>query len=147
MSEVYFRKMTEKDLEKVFALENEIFTDPWSMNAFKSDLGNEMAFPLVAEFEQSVIGYASLYIVADEVQIGNFAIAPGFRKRGVARKMMDEISRIAAERKCCSILLEVRESNRPAQSLYESCGFVPAGKRRDYYNRPRESAVLMVKEL
>ena len=147
MSEIDFRRMEANDLEKVCALENAIFTDPWSTNAFKTDLENEMAFPLVAEFEQSVVAYANLYIVVDEMQIGNFAVAPGFRHRGVARKLMDEILRIAADRGCCSIYLEVRESNKPAQSLYSSCGFVPAGTRKNYYHSPRESAILMVKEL
>lgn len=147
MSEISFRRMEGKDLEKICALENAIFTDPWSMNAFKTDLENDMTFPFVAEFEQSVVAYASLYIVADEMQIGNFAVAPGFRHRGVARKLMDEILRIAEARGCCSIFLEVRESNRPAQLLYASCGFVPAGTRKNYYHSPRESAILMVKEL
>lgn len=139
--------MIDNDLEKVCALENDIFSDPWSMRAFRTDLENEMAFPLVGEFEQSIIAYASLYIVADEVQIGNFAVAPGFRKRGVARLLMNEIFRIAGDRGCSSIFLEVRESNRPARLLYQSCGFVPAGTRKNYYSRPRESAVLMVREL
>lgn len=139
--------MTQDDLKEVCALENEIFTDPWSMNAFKSDLENEMAFPLVAELERSIVAYASVYIVTDEMQIGNFAVAPGYRKRGVARRLMDKILGIAEDKDCCSIFLEVRESNKPAQSLYESCGFVSAGTRKNYYSLPRESAVLMVKEL
>jgi ribosomal-protein-alanine N-acetyltransferase len=147
MSEISFRRMTRDDLEKVCALENDIFSDPWSMNAFKSDLENKLAFPLVGELELSIVAYASIYIVAHEMQIGNFAVAPGYRKRGVARKLMDEILGIAGDRGCCSIFLEVRESNKPAQSLYESCGFISAGTRKNYYSRPRESAVLMVKEL
>lgn len=147
MSAITIRRMAEKDLERVTAIEQEIFSDPWSLNAFKTDLNNDMAWPLVVEFEDSVIGYTSLYIVAGEVQIGNFAVAAGYRKRGVAKKMMSEIIKIAGDHTCNSIFLEVRESNRQAQALYESFGFKFSGRRNNYYANPRESAVLMAKEL
>jgi len=147
MSAITIRRMAEKDLERVSAIEQEIFSDPWSFNAFKTDLNNDMACPLVVEFENAVIGYASLYIVVGEVQIGNFAVAPGYRQRGVAKKMMFEIIKIAGDHKCNSIFLEVRESNRPAQVLYESFGFKRSRRKIDYYANPRESAVLMVKDL
>lgn len=147
MSSITIRRMGEKDLEKVSAIEQEIFSDPWSFNAFKTDLNNEMAFPLVVEFEDSVIGYTNLYMVAGELQIGNFAVAPGYRHRGVAKKIMSEILKIAGDYCCNSIFLEVRESNKPAQILYESFGFKQSGRRNNYYVNPRETAMLMVKEL
>ncbi len=147
MSSITIRRMAEEDLEKVSAIEQEIFSDPWSFNAFKTDLNNEMAFPLVVEFEDSVIGYTNLYMVAGEIQIGNFAVAPGYRHRGVAKKMMSEILKIAGNHNCNSIFLEVRESNEPALILYESFGFKQSGRRNNYYVNPRETAILMVKEL
>ncbi|MEE9552874.1 MAG: ribosomal protein S18-alanine N-acetyltransferase [candidate division Zixibacteria bacterium] len=147
MSKITFRRMTENDLEKVSEIERDIFSDPWSYNAFKTDLNNDMAFPLVAEFENLVIGYTNLYIVAGEVQIGNFAVAQGYRKRGVGKKLMDQILSIANERKCDSIFLEVRDSNEPAKALYGSFGFQQVGLRRDYYTNPRESAVIMAREV
>jgi ribosomal-protein-alanine N-acetyltransferase len=139
--------MAESDLEVVSAIEKEVFQDPWSINAFKTDLRNKMAWPMVAEFEKKVVGYSSIYIVAGEIQIGNFAVSPGFRNRGVARKMMDVIFDKANENKCHSIFLEVRESNKPAIDLYESYGFAATGKRKDYYSNPRENAIIMVREL
>ena len=147
MTKITLRKMIDKDLEKVSLIEKEIFADPWSYNAFKTDLENEMAYPIVAEFDDTVIGYSNLYIVAGEVQIGNFAVAPGHRKKGVGKKIMNEILKIAGERKCNVIFLEVRESNEPARALYTSFGFKPAGMRRDYYSNPRESAIIMAREL
>jgi len=147
MSKIVFRRMVEKDLEKVAEIERQIFSDPWSYNAFKTDLANDMAFPVIAELENLVIGYANLYIVAGEVQVGNFAIAPGYRNRGIGKKLMNEILRIAAEGKCDSIFLEVRESNEPAKALYTSFGFKSTGLRRNYYSNPRESAIIMVREV
>ena len=141
------RRMAEKDLERVSAIEQEIFSDPWSFNAFMTDVKNDMAWPLVVEFEGSIIGYTNLYMVASEIQIGNLAVTPGFRQRGVAKKIMSEILKIAGDHRCNSISLEVRDSNKPAQVLYESFGFKCSGRRSNYYANPRESAVLMVKEL
>lgn len=147
MPNISIRRMAEGDLDVVCAIEKEVFQDPWSLNAFKTDLYNSMAWPMVAEFENKVVGYSNIYIVAGEVQIGNFAVAPGFRNRGVGKKMMNQIFQKAGESNCHSIFLEVRESNRPAVELYRSFGFVPAGKRKDYYSHPRENAIIMVKDL
>jgi ribosomal-protein-alanine N-acetyltransferase len=139
--------MADTDLDIVSSIEKEVFTDPWSRNAFKTDLDNKMAWPMVAEFEKKVVGYSSIYIVAGEVQIGNFAVAPGFRNRGVAKKMINEIFEKAGESDCSTIFLEVRESNTAAMELYKSYGFVTSGKRKDYYTNPNENAIIMVKEL
>lgn len=147
MPKIILRKMLEKDLERVAAIEREIFSDPWSINAFKSDLKNEMAHPLVVELDDTVIGYSSIYIVAGEIQIGNFAVASGYRMRGIGRKLMNEIMTIAADNNCDTIFLEVRESNEPAKALYSSFGFKTAGIRKNYYSNPRESALIMVREL
>lgn len=147
LSNITIRRMAEPDLEVVTGIEKEVFSDPWSMSAFKTDLGNELALPLVAEFENKIVGYSNIYIVAGEVQIGNFAVAPGFRKRGVGRKLMNEIFEKAKEKECHSIFLEVRESNTAALELYKSYGFASTGKRKGYYANPREDALLMVKDL
>lgn len=147
MPDVTFRKMKEKDLIEIVAIEKETFSDPWNYDAFKSDLNNEMSWPIVAVLDEAIIGYSVLYIVVGELQIGNFAVAPLFRRQGVGRKMMNETIRIARERSCDCIYLEVRESNGPAQALYDSFGFMTMGRRVGYYHHPRENAVLMVKEL
>ncbi len=147
MPNITIRRMAEGDLDVVSAIEKEVFQDPWTMSAFKTDLNNNMAWPIVAEFENKIVGYSNIYIVAGEVQIGNFAVAPGFRKRGVGKRMMNEIFEKANENKCRTVFLEVRESNLPAMELYKSYGFNSAGKRKDYYSNPRENAIIMVKEL
>jgi ribosomal-protein-alanine N-acetyltransferase len=147
MADVFFRKMRETDLVDVITIEKETFPDPWNYDAFKSDLANEMSWPIVGLLNELIVGYSVLYIVAGELQIGNFAVAQSRRRQGIGRKMMDEIIRIAQERHCDSIYLEVRESNRPAQELYASFGFVNVGRRIGYYRKPRENAILMAKEL
>lgn len=146
MPEIIVRKMVETDLETVVRIEKETFTDPWSYSAFKSDLGNEMAWPIAAICDNVLAGYSCIYIAAGELQIGNFAVAEAFRGRGIAKALMNEIIKLAQHNKCDAMFLEVRESNIPAQSLYKSFGFKQAGRRLGYYNNPRENAILMVKE-
>jgi ribosomal-protein-alanine N-acetyltransferase len=147
MTEVTFRKMRETDLVDVITIEKETFPDPWNYDAFKSDLTNELCWPIAALSDGMVVGYSVLYIVAGELQIGNFAISPSHRRKGIGKKMMDEIIKIAHERHCDSIYLEVRESNKAAQDLYASFGFVTVGRRVGYYRHPRENAILMAREL
>jgi [ribosomal protein S18]-alanine N-acetyltransferase len=147
MTDTAFRKMKESDLEKVVAMEKEIFSDPWDFNFFDSDLKNEHSWLIVAEQDGEIVGYGVLYIVADELQIGNFGVGESFRRQGIGKKMMAEIIKIAAERSCDSIYLEVRESNKAAQALYFSFGFEAVGRRIGYYRNPRENAILMAKEL
>lgn len=146
-AEILIRKMAEADLKQVETLEKQIFSDPWSYNSFKTDLQNEMALPLVAVDGDTVVGYACNYIVADEAQVGNFAVAREYRQCGVAKLLMDEIIKIAKNKKCTEIYLEVRESNLPARALYASYGFKSVGRRDGYYRNPRENAIIMAKEL
>ncbi|OGC90391.1 MAG: ribosomal-protein-alanine N-acetyltransferase [candidate division Zixibacteria bacterium RBG_16_53_22] len=147
MPDVVIRKMAERDLMEIVALEKEIFADPWSYEAFRTDIQNPMAFPLAAVIGESIAGYSCLYIVAGEMQIGNFAVAPDHRGRGIAKLLMNRILEIAKERECDLIFLEVRESNQPARSLYESYEFKVVGRRVGYYRNPYENAILMTREL
>ena len=147
MPEVLIRKMVHRDLDEVVAIENKVFTDPWTYNAFKTDLYNDMAYPMVAVFDEEVIGYACVYVVAGEVQISNIAVETEFRKRGVAKMLMNEILKITEDQNCSSVFLEVRESNKAAQELYISYGFKAVAKRDAYYRYPRENAIIMVKEI
>jgi len=139
--------MVERDLKEIVALEKEIFADPWSYEAFRSDISNPMALSLAAAIAESIAGYTCLYVVAGEMQIGNLAVAPDFRGKGIAKLLMNRILEIANERECDCVFLEVRESNQPARVLYESFGFKVVGRRVGYYRNPYENAILMTKEL
>jgi [ribosomal protein S18]-alanine N-acetyltransferase len=147
MPDVIIRRMTEQDLMEVVNIEKQAFTDPWSYESFKSDLNNEMALPLVAISHGKVVGYSSLYVAAGEMQLGNFAVSPDHRNMGIAKLMMEEMVKLARERKCDGIFLEVRESNTPAITLYAAYGFRVVGRRNGYYRDPVENAILMAKEL
>ena len=111
------------------------------------DLKNPLALPLVAKKDSEVVGYASLWQVEKELQIGNLAVGRKHRREGIARFLMREILKEATKRGCRSIRLDVRESNRSAIRLYDEFGFVLQSKRKNYYRFPEEDALVMLKSL
>ena len=138
--------MTAAHLPQVAALEKVCFpADPWSEDLFRAALEGPDATPtlLVAEKEDgAVLGYAVLSAVLDEGNLDNIAVAPSCRRRGVADALLSALADVG--RTSLSVLmLEVRASNRPAIALYEKHGFVPVGRRKNYYESPREDALLM----
>ena len=135
--------MTAARLPQVAALEQVCFpADPWSENLFRAALENPGAAVLLAEEDGAVLGYAVLSAVLDEGNLDNIAVAPEYRRRGVADALLGALTGFGRGR-LSVLMLEVRASNAPAIALYEKHGFRPVGRRRNYYSDPREDAVLM----
>ena len=139
--------MTAAHLPQVAALEKVCFpADPWSETLFRDALECPDTALLAAEKEDgAVLGYAVLSTVLDEGNLDNIAVAPPFRRQGVANALLSELTDIGRI-SLSGILLEVRASNLPAIALYEKHGFIPVGRRRNYYETPREDALLMTLE-
>lgn len=142
---VTIRPMTEEDLLQVETIEQESFSLPWSFDAFKSTLNREDTLYLVAEEESVILGYCGMYISFDEGEIPNVAVKKEFRSQGIGEVMMNELLSRAGERGVCSAFLEVRKSNEAAKRLYEKLGFEEAGIRKNFYEFPKEDAVIMWK--
>ncbi len=135
--------MTEEHIPQIAALERTCFSHPWSEDALRAELWNDSAVVIAAEGEDgTVLGYAGLQTVLDEGYINNVAVDPRFRRQGVAGQLVEAFLRFGAAR-LAFLTLEVRASNAPAIALYEKYGFTQAGRRRDYYDDPREDALLM----
>ncbi len=90
-------------------------------------------------------GYVGYRQVLDEGSIMNVAVHPDYRRMGIASKLLHKLFSVITG--VSAVYLEVRESNLAAQSLYEHFGFTPCGKRRNYYENPTESAIIMVKNM
>ena len=136
--------MTADHLPQVAALEKICFpADPWSEALFRDALECPGAALLAAEKEDgAVLGYAVLSAVLDEGNLDNIAVAPSCRRQGVADALLSALTDFG--RTNLSVLfLEVRASNLPAIALYEKHGFIPMGRRKNYYESPREDALLM----
>ena len=136
--------MTARHLPAVAELERVCFpADPWSEALYQAALDNPAVAILLALGEDgALLGYAVLSTVLDEGNLDNIAVAPEYRRRGVADALLGALTGFGRE--CLALLtLEVRASNAPAIALYEKHGFRPVGRRRNYYSDPREDAVLM----
>jgi ribosomal-protein-alanine N-acetyltransferase len=142
------RRMSLMDLDRVYAMEKDIFPTPWPQRAFKEEMLNEsFSIPLVVEHLGKVVGYSVSWIVVDELHIGNVAIVPEHRRRGVSETMLMKLLRMAAKAGLRVAHLEVRRSNHSAIALYQKLGFEVVGIRKGYYDNNKEDALLMTREL
>lgn len=131
------------DVPEIAALERECFSLPWSEEIIASQLGGPGRIMLAAEENGALAGYMGLQYVLDEGYISNVCTAPPFRRRGVARALIGELVRRAEALELAFLSLEVRVSNAPAIALYRGEGFVEAGVRPGYYEKPAEDALIM----
>lgn len=140
--------MTTEHLDEVAALERECFSTPWSRNMLAEELENACSAFLVAldADDGSVVGYAGLLAIAGEGYITNVAVRPENRRGGVAGQLLDVFIRFAEGSGLAFLTLEVRASNYPAIALYGSRGFRGVGRRKNYYEHPREDAIIMTRE-
>ena len=138
--------MTEEHVAPIAALEQVCFSDPWIEAAVRSELDNPLSYWLVAMEEAQVIGYIGSQTVLGEADIMNVAVAPEYRRKGVARELLTTLQNDLNAREVHSLTLEVRASNAPAIALYDSLGYIQVGRRPNYYHKPKEDALILRKE-
>ena len=138
--------MTASHVPEIAALEKLCFSDPWSENSIASELDNPLSCWLVALEGETVTGYVGSQTVLDETDMMNIAVHPDFRRQGVARALIEALTVQLKKRGSRALMLEVRASNAPARTLYETLGFSQVGKRRNYYHNPKEDALILRKE-
>jgi len=126
----------------VHAIELQVFADPWSLRDFRDCLTSDATF-LVAQTTEGVAGYLVALDAADEGEILNLAVAPGGRRHGIGRALVDQALETLAERGVRQVYLEVRDSNAAARALYATHGFHEVGRRAQYYRRPVEDAIIL----
>ncbi len=139
------KKMTEEDVAAVAALEAANFSRPWSYEAFLKTLSDENYIVMIAKEADALLGYCVLLCTGEEADITNVCTAPEARGKGVATGMLTALMEAGKSRGVTEFFLEVRESNAPARSLYTKLGFEEIGLRKNYYEEPKEHAVLMKK--
>lgn len=138
--------MDRSHLAGVAELERLCFSTPWNETMLEEELYNDTASFLVAEGEDgSVLGYAGLHVVLDEGYIDNVAVRPSCRRQGIADRLLDVFCRFG-QANLAFLTLEVRPSNTAAVSLYEKNGFQEVGRRKGYYDDPKEDALLLTRE-
>lgn len=136
-------RIEERHLDGISKIESCCFSEPWSKKSLELLL-TDGAFGVVAESDDgTVAAYGGMTYVLDEGQITNIATLPEYRRQGLGRAVVCALIDAARERGLGFLYLEVRESNEAAISLYEALGFARTGRRRNFYKKPCEDAILM----
>lgn len=134
-----------KHLAQAAQLEEECFSDPWSLEGLRAELTNPNARFLAAVSGERLAGYLGLHAVCGEGYIANVAVSGDFRRQGVARALLRAAEDIARKENLEFLSLEVRASNLPARRLYESEGYAHIGARPGFYANPREDGEIYTK--
>lgn len=130
----------EEDLPTMMALECACFSDPWSESAMRSTFSIPIARILMARLGEEPVGFAIAYLIPPEGEIADICVSPRVRGQGIGRALMEAL---IADSHCDQFWLEVRLSNHAARRLYEKIGFRILGVRRNYYDHPKEDAIIM----
>lgn len=148
MSEtIIIRPMEEKDLKEVHEIELMSHATPWKYVLLEDEWSQEKFHDsFVAEHVEisCILGYCFVWgWEGVDMTISNIAVHQNYRHQGIGSKLMDVIIKTATEKKCVSLLLEVRESNTIAQQMYSKYGFTQVGKRSEYYKSPTEDGLVL----
>lgn len=136
--------MAAGDVPAVVAIERASYSVPWSENTFRGLLRRrDVELVVAAAVDGTVVGYAVLWCVLDQAELGNVAVAAQWRGRGVGERLVADMMRRAVQRRVNEVFLEVRPSNTGARRLYERLGFSMVGRRRNYYQQPVEDALVL----
>ena len=151
------------DVDQVMAIEDVAFPAPWPASAYRHELAqNELATYLVLRARPTlapsgwrrvvgrrrqepgaVLAYGGFWAIVDEAHISTIAVHPEWRGRGLGEMMLVALIDVAMLRAATQATLEVRVSNRVAQSLYNKYLFLEVGRRSRYYHDNNEDALIM----
>lgn len=148
MFRVIISDLKPSQVEKTLRIQEECNLSVWSGDDYRYELQNRFSYALCAESADEVYGFLIARRTADfELDILNFGVSPECQKRGVGTALWRELlERISAD-KIQTAWLEVRESNLRAIEFYQTRGFVEVWRRKSFYARPSENAVVMKLEL
>jgi len=142
--------MAPSDLDRVVAINEESFLHPWAADLLRRELLHDWSTILLAEEEggargagAEILGFIVFWLVHDELHVLNVAVGARHRRRGVARRLMEEAAARGRAAGARMVTLEVRRGNEAALSLYRALGYREVGVRPRYYAEEGEDAVVM----
>lgn len=141
------REIEEKDVEEIHRLEEKNFSDPWGNVGILESLRQKHTVLLGAWVDGKLSGYVIVYLYIDEGEIARIAVDEPCRRQGVASCLLLELENICKEKQIMRLLLDVRESNTAAIKFYKYHGFKEDGRRKNFYTKPAEDAILMSRKI
>jgi ribosomal-protein-alanine N-acetyltransferase len=145
---IEIRRLALQDLDAIERIENAVYPTPWSRSMFAGELAKPSSL-CIGGFDPDsgrLMAYLIVSRYVDAWHIMNLAVHPGWRRAGVASRLLDELLMLTSGDSRRGYTLEVRVSNTSAIALYERFGFETSGIRRGYYTDNREDALIMWKD-
>jgi len=139
--------MTKHHIEQVFIIGTECFSTPWSLVSIEEELCNKNSKTFVATLNAVTLGFINAHIVCGEGYINNIAVGQEYRRRGIGFMLIKSLIQYGKDNNVEFLTLEVRSSNQNAIEFYQNQGFEMVGVRKNFYDRPTESALLYTKYL
>ncbi len=141
--EIRITDAREELLPQIQQIEQQSFSVPWTDAMLRMQLQPDSHVFLTAETDGAVVGYVGMLYVLDEGYISNVAVRPDHRRRGIAEALLAALEARGRALMLSFLTLEVREGNAAAIALYEKRGYRIAGRRKNYYEKPTEDALIM----
>lgn len=139
-------KLCDEHINEVENLEKEIFSEPYSLKILQ-EMNDRKNYEILVYFDEKVRGYAVISSILDEIEIIRIAVSKEFRRKNIASLIFNKIIADFCVCDNTKIFLEVRKSNEKAINFYKKKGFLEIGSRKNYYNNPKEDAILMTLEV
>lgn len=132
------------EIDEIASLQSRTFTNPWSADSLRWEIANtDVARLYVMRVDGVLIGFCACWVILDELHINSVAVDDSWRRKGLASRLLRDVCRDARGAGATQATLEVRRSNTAALALYERLGFACEGVRQDYYQHPREDALVL----
>src|SRR5262245_13504685 len=140
---VHIRWMIRRDMPEVLEIEKQAFEFPWSEEDFIRCLRQRNCIGMVAELEERVVGFMIYELHKTRLHVLNFAVSREMRRRCIGNSMIQKLVSKLSHQRRNRILLEVRETNLPAQLFFRNAGFRAVSVLKDFYEDTTEDAYLM----
>ena len=146
LEDINIIRTTARHAKAIHALDKECFSDPWSFSSLKHDINLKHSVCFVAVSGSIILGHIIMQQIIDEGHIHNIAVSKYVRRQGIGRGLLEAAISESGILGIKSLTLEVRSQNHTAISLYEKLGFKTCGRRKNYYRKPVDDALVMKKE-
>lgn len=140
-------KLNASNIDAILEIERESFSAPWTRGMFAEEFSNP-AFHCfgAADSSGAGAGFVCFWKVLDEIHIGNIAVRPAYRRRGIAKSLLDAVIAFARANSVEGLTLEVRRGNAAAIALYTAAGFKTEGMRPRYYENGEDALIMWRRE-
>lgn len=133
------------DIPVLVSMEQEIYPEsPWSAAQFREELAGVPSTRkyLVAVDQSKIVGYGGIALAGDLADIHTLTVIAEYRRRGIATLILEQLEQWAIGKGSNALMLEMREGNEAAMSLYNQVGYQLISRRDNYYAKGIHALIL-----